>query len=633
MDPQNLKTVNDVFSLILQRDHPRTIIHKRDGEWQPISARELYRSVAALARAMTAWGLRKGDRVGLLSENRAEWAMVDFACLGLGLVDVPIYSTLTAEQTAFILNDAGARVLFVSTRAQLDKVLSVRSHTKLEKIVVMDDLTSPDVRLKVPHICEADVGVSLNVIYFAELVTGAPLKPSVGLSGEFRSEESGSDDFRDSHFDAQLQTIEPGDLATIIYTSGTTGTPKGAMLTHSNLASNLVHSLEVFGLTDDDVAISCLPLAHITARHTDYAMFQYGVPVAYCPDINQLSQVLQEVRPTFFVGVPRLYEKVRSQVEQAANGGLRRLMFEFAMNVGRQHSAEVLAGGKPTSRNWQIADRLVFSKIAAGFGGRARIFISGGAPLGRDLAEWYAAVGIRIFEGYGLTETSPVIALNFPGAHKLGTVGKPLPNVECRLAPDGELLVRGPSVFHGYWNRPEETQAAFDADWFRTGDVASLDDEGFLSITDRKKDLIKTSGGKFIAPQPIENALKNNPLVAQAAVIGDRRKFASVILAPQFPMLEDWARANSVPFTTRAELVADPRVQALYEGIVADLNRELAQFETLKRVLVVPDEFTIATGELTPTLKLKRRVVEQKYRDQIEALYDEAERIPQAAAR
>ena len=592
-----------MFQLIVERDQPRVMLRPGGHRtWESLSSRQIYRAVHGVARTLQHWGLRKGDRVAILSENRVEWPIADFACLALGIVNVPIYPTLTTEQTAYILKDAGARAIFVSSPEQLDKVLSIRAQTQLEQIIAMDDSAS---------------------------LAALPMRDMMALYAP----EPDDKVFR-SDFDAEWRAITPEDLATIIYTSGTTGTPKGVMLTHGNLAANLVHSLEVFGLTSDDLAISCLPLSHITARHTDYAMYQYGVPVAYCPDINRLAETMLEVKPTFFVGVPRLYEKVRSQVEHiASSSAVRRRIYEWALSVGREHRAEIMAGRRPSSKEWRLAERTVFRKIAAGFGGHGRVFISGGAPLGRELAEWYADVGIRIFEGYGLTESSPVIALNTPQAYRLGSVGQALPNVECRLAEDGELLVRGPSIFKGYWKRAEETAAAFEGEWFHTGDIAGMDADGFLSITDRKKDLIKTSGGKFIAPQPIENQLKMNPLISQAAVIGDRRKFACVVIAPQFPMLEDWARSHDVGFASRSELVADARTQQLFEDIVAGINKDLAQFETMKRVIVVADEFSIATGELTPTLKLKRRVVERKYRERIDAIYEEAERHPKAVAR
>jgi long-chain acyl-CoA synthetase len=332
-----------------------------------------------------------------------------------------------------------------------------------------------------------------------------------------------------------------------------------------------------------------------------------------------------EVRPSLCVSVPRVYEKIYAKTQTTAHGFPKRAIYLWALAVGRAHKPEILAGETPTSSSWKLADKLVFSKIRAGMGGKVETFISGGAPLGRELAEWFATVGIRIHEGYGLTETSPVIAVNTPIHHRIGTVGRTLPNLEVRIAEDGEILVRGPSVFKGYWNRPEETKNAFQDGWFKTGDIGHIDADGYLSVTDRKKELIKTSGGKFIAPQPIENSLKLNPLVGTAAIIGDRRKFAFVLISPNFALLEDWALSNNLDFSSRAELVADPKVQTLYDGIVEEINKSLARFEKLKRVLLVPDEFTADNGALTPTLKLRRRVVEDRYRREIDDLYAQAE--------
>jgi long-chain acyl-CoA synthetase len=598
MDPQKLATINDVFDLICSRRQERVMLTRRGGQWVPFSSEDVYRSVASIASALIAWGLKPGDRVAILGENRAEWAITDFACLAVGCVDVPIYTTLTPDQVAFILNDAEVRVVFCSTNDLVQKVLSVLPQTRVEKIVAMDESSLT------------------NALSFQALLHGSPAG-------------------RQPDFDARRAAVRPDDPASIVYTSGTTGVSKGVVLTHGNLASNLVHSLEIFGLQPNDVSISCLPLSHITARHADYAMFQYGVTVAYCPNVNQLAEFLLEVRPTFFVGVPRLYEKVRGEVERRVGAGLKQSILRWALNVGCRHRSEILAGNRPSTLAWRIANALVFAKIAAGFGGRVHTFISGGAPLGREVAEWYALVGIRIYEGYGLTETSPVIAVNTPADYRMGTVGKPLPNVQCRIAADGELEVSGPSVFRQYWRRPEETAAAFTADgWFKTGDIGVIDQDGFLAITDRKKDLIKTSGGKFIAPQPIENSLKSNILVGQAAIIGERRRFPMVVIQPHFPVLEDWARANQVAAASRADLVAHPKVQALYDGVVNDVNQRLAQFEKLKRVLLVADEFGVATGELTPTLKLKRRAVEARYQAHIDEIYATAEKpAPEAVAR
>jgi long-chain acyl-CoA synthetase len=332
-----------------------------------------------------------------------------------------------------------------------------------------------------------------------------------------------------------------------------------------------------------------------------------------------------EVRPTIFVAVPRVYEKIFNQVERKTQGFAKQKIYRWALSVGRTHRPKILAGKKPQSPSWKMASKLVYSKVRAQLGGQVEIFVSGGAPLGKELAAWYASIGIRIHEGYGLTETSPVIAINTPRAHKMGTVGRPLNNVEVKIADDAEILVRGPSVFTAYWNRPEDTRNAFVNGWFKTGDIGNLDEDGFLAVTDRKKDLLKTSGGKFIAPQPVENSLKVNALIGTAVVLGDRRKFASVIISPHFPLLEEWARANNVTFSSREDLVSNPKVKALYEGIVSQVNHGLARYETLKKVLLVPDEFSPNDGSLTPTLKLRRKTIEERYRKQIDELYENAE--------
>ena len=557
------------------------------GVWYDISSREMYTRVYHLASQLQAWGIGKGDRVALLAENRFEWAVADWACLLIGAVDVPIYATLIAEQAAFVLKNSGARAIVLSTEKQPDKILSIQSDTQIEHIVVMDELDHPAVK-RLSKIMAAD-------------------KP-VG---------------RDASFDAAANAATPDDLATIIYTSGTTGVPKGVMLTHGNIASNLGETARNLGWQPGQVSLSFLPLSHVTARHVDYLCFLRGVTLAYCPSFDDLGTKLEQTRPHLFVGVPRVYEKVQQQVEARAGTGVKRPVYQWALRVGREHRAEILRGEKPDDWQWNWANKLVYQMIYQWFGGRAEMFVSGGAPLGIELARWYADMGIRILEGYGLTETSPVIAVNDPEDNKIGTVGKPLANLECKIAEDGELLVRGPSVFKGYWQNPEETAKAFEDGWFKTGDIGNIDGDGFLSITDRKKDLIKTSGGKFVAPQPIESKLKMSPFVAHPAVIGNGRKFVSVIVCPNFPVLEQWAREQAIPFLSREELVRDPRVLDLYHKIIAEVNEHLAQFEKLKKVLVVPDDFTVDAGHITPTLKLRRRVIEQKYKRQIDAMYAE----------
>lgn len=579
------RTLADIFFAAVGRHLERQVLFKQQDHWQPISSQQYYGYVTAVARALRQWGIRKGDRVAILSENRPEWMIADFACVCSGIADVPIYATLTADQTAYLLQHSGARVAFVSTLEQLRKVQSIQSHTAVEKIVVMDDVAEG------------------NVIRMWSILDEATTEP-------------------DPVFDEQAHQVQPDDLATLIYTSGTTGTSKGVMLSHWNLTSIAVESDRRSEWEPGDLYLSFLPLSHVTARHVDYVCFYSGVTIAYCPFFEHLPQALQETKPTIIVAVPRVYEKVRQEVERRAAFGIKRKILNWALNVGKKHTEEIQHDKKPTSLAWKLADKLVYSQIRNGFGGRSRAYFSGGAPLGKDMAEWFCWVGIPICEGYGLTETSPTICVNRRDAFKLGTVGKAHDIVQVRVAEDGELLVKGPQVFKGYWNMPEETRAAFTPDgWFKTGDIGHIDSDGFIMITDRKKDLIKTSGGKFIAPQPIENALKNNALIAQAAVIGDKRKFASVIISPHFPLLEDWAHANGVNFGSHAELVANQKVKDLYRGIVDDLNKNLAHFETIKKTVIVPDEFTVAGGEITPTMKLKRRVIEARYQEEIDELY------------
>ena len=585
----SLRTLNDIFFAVVGRHTDRVVLSRQPIDWVPISSSEFYRNVVGVAKTLKSWGIGRGDRVAILSENRPEWTIADFATLLLGAVTVPIYSTLTDEQTAYILRDAGARAVFVSSEKQLQKVLVTIDHTPVEKVVVMDALETT------------------RAFHMHRLMHEGPQ--------EF-----------DVDFDAAAKSVHPEDMATIIYTSGTTGTPKGAILTHGNMASNISCSLSEFGVGGGGVAVSFLPLSHVTARHVDFALLYHGVTLAYVSFVEQLPQALLEVKPTIFVGVPRVYEKIHTQVEQKAKGFPKEWIYEWALSVGRANRDEILAGKVPSSPAWKLANRLLFAPVREGMGNQADLFISGGAPLGRELATWYADIGIRIHEGYGLTETSPVIAVNNPKAHKLGTVGKPLANVEVRIADDGEILVRGPSVFHGYWNRPEETRNAFVDGWFKTGDIGNLDADGFLSVTDRKKDLIKTSGGKFIAPQPLENTLKHNALIAEAVILGEKRKFPAALILPYFTLLEDWARTNDLCFKSRAELIRLPKVIALYEGIVADVNQNLARFEQLKRVLLISEEFTTENGTLTASMKLKRRVVEDRYRREIEDMYAEAEK-------
>lgn len=590
-----ISTINDLFGRITAAANPRAVLWQDEfGNWQPLSSDQIYQRVRALARAFLSWGAQKGDRIALISENRWEWAVADFASLAIGAADVPIYPTLTGEQIAVLLADAGCRIAVVSTRQQFDKLNAVRAATQLERIVMMDSAQTPE-----------------GAIAFSSLMADA--------------DERGGE--RDPVFDALVKAVEPKDLATLIYTSGTTGEPKGVALTHGNIADNQSFCAVDFHFDSTDSCISFLPLSHITARALDYVMYFYGAQVAYCSQFDKLPQSMRQIKPTVFVGVPRVFEKIRQEVErQSSLSPVKKRILAWAVGLGSGHREKVYAGRRPSSVLWKLAEKLVYAKVKAAFGGQVRIFVAGGAPLGIDTAEWFASVGIAVWEGYGLTETSPVIALNTPVTQRMGSVGKPLPNFELKLAEDGELLVRGASVFAGYWHKPQANAECFDADgWFRTGDIAHLDADGFLYITDRKKELLKTSGGKLVAPQPIENKLKANLLVAQAALVGDRHKFVAALISPNFAALEAWAKVHGIEAGSRALLVADSRVVALYAEIVRGVNGTLANYETLKRFHVVGEEWAQDTGELTPSMKLKRRVITERYAAAIDALYaDEA---------
>jgi len=579
-----LATLNDIFYGIAERQQPELTLQLVGEQWRPISSQEFVAKVGGVASALRSWGLGKGDRVAILGENRHEWVVADMACFLLGAIVVPLYSTLTAEQTAHMLKDSGARAIFLSAEKHLDKVLSIAPTTFLEKIAVMDDVPG-DRAIRMSELMQQSCSVDLQALG---------------------------------------RGVQPSDLATIIYTSGTTGVPKGVMLSHGNMASNITAFCRDFGFCSGMKCVSFLPLSHVTARSVDLALLNRGVTLAHLPILDRLPKTLLEIRPDILLSVPRVYEKVHTQVDLQAAKFPKKQIYRWALKTGRAHRAEILAGKTPGSPAWKLASKLVYSKIRAGVGGRVSIFISGGAPLGRHLAEWYADVGIQIHEGYGLTETSPVIAVNTPGNHRLGSVGKPLSNVQVRIAHDGEILVKGPSVFQAYWHKPLDTELAFVDGWFRTGDIGKLDEDGYLYVTDRKKDLIKTSGGKFIAPQPIESALKHNPMIAEAVVVGDKRKFPAVLLFPNFAALEAQARENGLGFSTRQELVELAPVRARYAEIVEEINRPLAQFEKLKTFRVLAAELSASDGTLTASLKMRRRAIEEQFQSEIEKIYVDA---------
>ena len=590
-------TLNQLLLDSLRRhERPDLLWHKQAGAWRPISSGVFLRRAASLARALEEMGLRKGDRVGLFSENRPEWHVVDLACLGLGAVTVPIYAAESVERLTYILKHSEVRVCFLSGPEQFEKVKTAwKQLPRLEKVIPFAPSASGDER----------------VVAWAQVVGDEIPEAQV------------------REFEQRAREQQPEDVATLIYTSGTTGTPKGALLTQGNFSSNVQSCLGLLGYTSDDLAMLLLPLCHIFERTNTYVYLSQGVAVAYGEGFEKITDNLREMRPTVMAVVPRFFEKFYARLMEVVKSAPapRRKLFEWAVQVGREALPCRLAG-KPLPAGlavrYRLADFFIYRKVRERLGGRMRCFISGGAPLSRDLNEFFHALGLTILEGYGLTETSPVIAVSVPGAVKLGTVGRCIPGVEVRIAPDGEILTRGPHVMKGYFKRGEETRAAIDEEgWFHTGDVGFLDEDGFLTITDRKKDLIKTAGGKMIAPQPIENRLKASLYIEGAVVIGDRRRYVAALLVPNFALLERQARTQGLSFGSHSDLVAHPSIRALLEGAVESVNRDLAQYERIKRFAVLEREFSFSDGQLTYTQKVRRRKIEEEYRNLIEQLYRE----------
>ncbi len=570
------------------------------GRWESLSAERARTDVESLGLGLAGLGVRRGDRVALLSENRYEWAITDLATLGQGAVTVPIYPTLTAPQCRYILDNAEARVCIVSNPAQLEKLLAIAdSLPRLASIVVMD----PPPAARDPRIH----GWS-----------------AVHADGE-RRRAADPNGFR-----ALADATRPGDLATIIYTSGTTGEPKGAMLTHDNIASNVEACLQVVELKSSDSCLSFLPLCHIFERMAGlYAMLAAGATIAYARSVDTVAADAQEVRPTILCGVPRFFEKVYARVMENAGAQppLRRAIFHWGLGVGRK-AAQLRFQGKTAGllQGFQatLADRLVGAKVRERVGGRLRFCISGGAPLGGKIMEFFFAIGIPIIEGYGLTETSPVICLNVPGRERPGAVGPPIPGTQVSFGAEGEILAKGPGIMQGYFRNEEATRAALRDGWFHTGDVGHLDEEGFLRITDRLKDLLVTAGGKKVAPQPLEGRLKMSRFVSEAVMLGDQRPFCVALIVPNFANLEIEAKEKGWPMGTRRELISSPGALALYQGIIDELNASVAPFETIKKFELLERDLNADAGELTPTLKVRRKVVSQTFAYLIESMYSGA---------
>jgi long-chain acyl-CoA synthetase len=591
----SVSTLTELFLKAASYNKPDCLLSKVGGTYQPISTAELVDRVRRLSKALRDLGVEKGDRVALMSENGPHWPTVDFATLCAGAVLVPIYPTLLPDQSTYIARNCGAKVVVAETTAHLNGLFS-------------EEL--PDVKQFV-------------------LIKGTSSDPRVITLDELIQRGSGVDV---ADFEARARSVQPDDLATFIYTSGTTGTPKGVMLTHRNVASNVSSGLSVLHLDRKYMALSFLPLSHSFERTVDYCYFLEGCSIAYAESVAAVAQNMAEVKPHVFVSVPRVYEKVYSRVQEgvAAGSPIKQKLFAWAVGLGRQALPYRLKHQSPPGflgLQLALADKLVFSKIKERLGGRFELAISGGAPLGRDIAEFFWGAGIPIYEGYGLSETSPVISVNSREHVKMGTVGQPIPGVEVRIAEDGEILSKGPNIMKGYWHMEKETAEVIDAEgWFHTGDIGEIDPEGFLRITDRKKELIINAYGKNVAPAPIENSLKGSRFIGQAVVIGDRRKFLSALLVPDFEALNPWAEKQGIHAASNEQLVAEPRVKELMAQEVAAVNAHLAGFEKIVAWELLPNEFTLETGEITPTLKVKRRVINQKYGEIIDRLYVEADK-------
>jgi long-chain acyl-CoA synthetase len=594
---QDVRTLNDIYELTTGIDRPAALKYKKGDRWIDIRVPEFRDTIRWLSTGLRMLGMKPGDRVAILSENRPEWTMTDFAVLAGGGVSVPIYPTLLGWQIEYIVNDCGAIAVLCSTEEQLNKILEIRSHTPCVQNVI---------------VCDAPTPLPPGVLTFTDVVA----------RGRAEEEKSGR-----ARFDEIRKSRKPDDLATLVYTSGTTGNPKGAMLTHGNIASNVVAGCKVLPMKKGWTALSFLPLSHILERMAEFCYFYMGGTIAYAESVLKAADNMQEVHPDVFAAVPRVFEKMRVRVMDtvASAPKARQKIFHWALGVAEERMPYIVerrplpAGLKIKAA---IADKLVFRKILARLGGNVKFVLSGGAPLSAELAAFFIGAGLEIYEGYGLTETSPVIAVNLENKRRLGTVGPILSGVEVRIAEDGEILARGPNIMKGYWNNDEATAASIDKDgWFHTGDIGHIDSDGFLHITDRKKDIIINAYGKNIAPQPIEALLKSSPYIGTPVLIGDRRKYLAALIVPNFEKLERDAQALGVDTSSREKLVADDRVRKLIQDELDRFNANLDRQEKVRRFTLLARDFTIEDDEITPSLKVKRKNIDTKYKSLIDLMY------------
>ncbi len=570
------------------------ILHKVQGKYKPISTQEFVDGVKYLSLGLRELGFSARDKLVIFAPNSPNWVMTDFAALCLGGISVPIYTTLVPDQVRYIIADSDAKFVICASRELWQKVEVIKGSLDKVSLYIFIETDAPDGVMTVAQIQEIGKKVAAE---------------SPGL------------------FEELIQSVRPEDIATIIYTSGTTGVPKGVMLTHANFISNVKSTVSLHDITEKDTVLSFLPLTHVLERWATFGYFYKGCTIGYAESLETLAANLLEVRPHKMVNVPRALEKIYARVLDNVMSGssLKKKIFFWAVNTGRKYARRQIKR-QPISK-WlllkrSLAYRLVFSKIHARTGGRAEFFVCGGAALSKDVGEFFHALGLAVYEGYGLTETSPVIACNSPGNHKYGTVGKPIPGVEVRIAKDGEILTRGPNVMKGYYKMEETTREAFEGGWFHTGDIGHFDEEGFLVITDRKKDILVTSGGKNVAPQPIENMLKLNPYIVNAVVVGDGRRFISALVVPDFEKLAEYARANRVAFESREDLIQNRDIVGFLYSEVEKSTPNLASYEKIKKIALLEKDFEIDQGEMTPSYKVKRNIVEKKYKALIDSLYE-----------
>jgi long-chain acyl-CoA synthetase len=597
------RTLGEIFRHAMEnRSIPNALNYKKDGEWHSISTAEMMSRIENTGLGLYSLGVRCGDRAAILSANSPEWTLADAGCQITGVIDVPIYTTLMPDSILYILRDSGAKILFIENIEAWERIREILpEYPDLEKIVFFD-----------PKGADGAGGITPEMgMTFSELENaGGELKTqNPGLVNELSAQ------------------VSPGDVATLIYTSGTTGEPKGVMLSHLNIISNVLDASAKFDFSGHDRPLSVLPLSHIFERTGMYIYIWHGMSVHFAEAIEKVPDNLQEVRPTLFVGVPRIFEKVYAQAKLKAgkSSRLKERIFDWAIDLAKDHARLTTAKKSVPAMlavKHKIADKLIYAKFRDFFGGSLRHCVSGGAALSDEIALIFTGAGVSIMQGYGLTETSPVISSNNLFDWRLGTVGRPIANVEVRLAADGEIEARGPNVMLGYYNKPEATREAFTDDgWFKTGDIGDLDADGYLCITDRKKELFKTSGGKYIAPARVEQMIKSSRFVSQVVLVGSERKFAAALIVPNFEQLESYAQLKGLGVRSPAEFCSDPKIIDLMERQVAETTKTLAQYETVKRIALLENEFTVEGGELTPTLKIKRRVINEKYKAVIDSIY------------